>query len=333
MVDAHKYDPLNPASESYSGFRETLEDIRDMNSILQQTKEERKKAGAAVVLVDRWYYIDQQSSATQGPFSSEQMIGWKAQGFFTEELLVRNGEGAAGKGGFRPLAEWDLEELGRVEREREMEERVRKLREVEVEAVVEEGEEEEGKEEEDMIEQRLQALRGGQAIVEEIVEEVNEEDESENGAEREQYEGEVVDMFPNANARDDEEEEEEEEEEEVEYPVADYPGDDDLDYPADVGYPADVSYPAEADLHPHPGEEDQDGAKVQVPAADDAKPTPQLKKKKLGKKMSKLKPVARSAVKKKKKKTVVAKSQTQDQTQDLDQDQELGDFFNEVSNS
>jgi hypothetical protein len=47
---------------------------------------------------DRWFYLDPQNQI-QGSFSSEQMAGWFAAGYFTLNLMIKRGKDEA----FSPL--------------------------------------------------------------------------------------------------------------------------------------------------------------------------------------------------------------------------------------
>jgi len=93
--DTERFDPLCPAEEGYSEYRSKDQIERSTKRKKQATlsselsgttaNETNKKKPCA------WYYIDQ-SGTGQGPFKSEQMIGWKQAGFFPTETMVRDGE-------------------------------------------------------------------------------------------------------------------------------------------------------------------------------------------------------------------------------------------------
>ena len=88
------YDPLCPADQGYSEYR-SKDQIQRSTRSQKKTKVQEDGVGNATKIKEKarcqWYYIDQ-SGTTQGPFQSEQMIGWSQAGFFPNEIMVRNGQ-------------------------------------------------------------------------------------------------------------------------------------------------------------------------------------------------------------------------------------------------
>lgn len=127
------FDPLCPADDGYSDYR-SKEQIQRSVILSQKKKREDKcdgngkgeEVGKEVDddddddggggggdgkknrnlndIVCHWHYIDQ-SGYVQGPFSSEQMMGWNQAGFFPSNTLVKNGQ----DGRFVELGLVDLE--------------------------------------------------------------------------------------------------------------------------------------------------------------------------------------------------------------------------------
>jgi GYF domain. len=124
------FDPLCPADDGYSEYR-SKEQIQRSVMFSQKKKREDKcdgegkgeEVGKEVDddddgggggdgkknrnlndIVCQWHYIDQ-SGYVQGPFSSEQMMGWNQAGFFPSNTLVKNGQ----DGRFVELGLVDLE--------------------------------------------------------------------------------------------------------------------------------------------------------------------------------------------------------------------------------
>ncbi len=103
-----RYDPLCPNDEGYGEYRD--KDQIKRSTLKQKEKQKRQKIngdddddGNNVTKPCSWYYIDQ-SGICQGPFQSEQMVGWDGAGFFPKETMVRNGE----EGEFVEIAMVDL---------------------------------------------------------------------------------------------------------------------------------------------------------------------------------------------------------------------------------
>jgi hypothetical protein len=101
------FDPLCPADDGYSDYRSKDQIQRSM--LAQKKKRENghgteDKERISDEAIDggggrdeklnvtcQWYYIDQ-SGNVQGPFSSDQMMGWNQAGFFPSDTLVKNGQ-------------------------------------------------------------------------------------------------------------------------------------------------------------------------------------------------------------------------------------------------
>lgn len=264
--DADIYDPCCPSADGYADYRDKEQITRGAQ---QQPGGKKNKKGKkdgqqqqqqpGPPLVDRWYYVDNQSGRTQGPFTTEQMAQWRGAGFFPPATPTRNGE----DGPFRPLSAVDLS--------------APLLRPPAPEApdvvdAVGSKSGEDNADADDGIEARIAALKGGAnqdpppkaeadddadariaALRDERV--ANHADDGETAAEQAAPYGapETYDDEPPAYSLDDD----------AAYPAdVPYPVDDDVEYPADVPYPVDDAYPGGDEAYP-----DTDGAYGQ--AADD----------------------------------------------------------------
>ena len=112
-------DPCCPSADGYADYRDQEQIAR--GAAAPQRKRVREKGGqgsadadalaragrnaSSPPLVDRWYYIDNQSGTVQGPYASDQMMQWQGAGFFPSTTPVRNGDP---DGQFLPLSSLDL---------------------------------------------------------------------------------------------------------------------------------------------------------------------------------------------------------------------------------
>ncbi|GFH57630.1 hypothetical protein CTEN210_14106 [Chaetoceros tenuissimus] len=87
------YDPLCPADEGYSDYRskEQIQKSTTSKKKVTDGDKDHMENGKISVKKVQWYYIDQ-SAIVQGPFQSDQMIGWNSAGFFPSDTMVRNGD-------------------------------------------------------------------------------------------------------------------------------------------------------------------------------------------------------------------------------------------------
>lgn len=101
------YDPVNPSSTGYADYRNKDQIERQSKQVSKLQKEQMEHAEQLLAAHDAekqetipvtaaytastaiWYYKDNTSGSLQGPFSAEQMLGWKS--FFTSDTPVRFG--------------------------------------------------------------------------------------------------------------------------------------------------------------------------------------------------------------------------------------------------
>ena len=114
------YDPVNPSSTGYADYRNKDQIERQSKQVCKLKKEQREHAEQHVAAHNAkklearpentaytastaiWYYKDNTSGSLQGPFSAEQMLGWKS--FFTSDTPVRFGH----EGDFVELSQVDF---------------------------------------------------------------------------------------------------------------------------------------------------------------------------------------------------------------------------------
>jgi len=110
--DADIYDPCCPSADGYADYRDKEQIARGgQQPVKKKTKKDRQQPlpqhaqpPPTQQLVDRWYYVDNQTGSIQGPFTSEQMMQWAGAGFFPPQTPIRNGE----HGTLSPLSSIDL---------------------------------------------------------------------------------------------------------------------------------------------------------------------------------------------------------------------------------
>lgn len=235
--DGERFDPLCPADEGYA-------DYRSSEQIKRSTNAKKKKDVEGATIKCSWHYIDQGGNV-QGPFSSEQMSGWRQVGFFPDNTMVRNGTGTE----FVEISSVDLMTGELLHNETEasqyVEDRIAALRAEHLETVMDK--------EDGGVDDRIAALRA------ELQSKV------EGGEENEEYDQEVDHMrhsetmlrdvepnehaaagptFPNEEAVPSYPLADTTEEYNDEYPVPDDDvGNESIPYPADIDYPVDYSYP------------------------------------------------------------------------------------------
>ncbi|KAL9181405.1 hypothetical protein ACHAXT_010210 [Thalassiosira profunda] len=110
-------DPCCPSADGYGEYRNREQIERQSKEVASRQKEQQDHAARHVAAQEEkaasqpqtynmqqqtWFYRDNTSGTIQGPFSGEQMMGWKA--FFPPTTPVRFGE----DGAFVPLAEVDF---------------------------------------------------------------------------------------------------------------------------------------------------------------------------------------------------------------------------------
>eukprot|EP00978_Attheya_sp_CCMP212_P017273 scaffold45972_cov43-Attheya_sp.AAC.1 len=113
-LEESKKDPCCPSGDGYSDYRNmsivvTSRNNNNNNNNPTPPKDEANKGSRQEnsnvpenqTWVDRWYYVDNSSSAIQGPFSPHQMMAWRDMNCFPLTTPVRNGE----EGSFQPLSQ------------------------------------------------------------------------------------------------------------------------------------------------------------------------------------------------------------------------------------
>jgi len=116
------YDPVNPSNTGYAEYRNKDQIERQSKQVSKLQKEQREHAEQHLAAHDAekqetgpvisaytastaiWYYKDNTSGSLQGPFSAEQMLGWKT--FFTLDTPVRFGHDT--EGNFIELSQVDF---------------------------------------------------------------------------------------------------------------------------------------------------------------------------------------------------------------------------------
>ncbi|KAL7437219.1 hypothetical protein ACHAXM_005518 [Skeletonema potamos] len=102
--EADVNDPVNPSSEGYGEYRNREQIERQSKEVSMRQKEQidhanqlmtsqQKKQEQLKVSENAWYYRDNSSGSVQGPFSREQMLGWRDAGFFPPTTPIRFGHG------------------------------------------------------------------------------------------------------------------------------------------------------------------------------------------------------------------------------------------------
>jgi hypothetical protein len=235
-ADEERFDPLCPADEGYGEYRSS-------EQIKRSTTAKKKKDAEGGTKKCSWYYIDQGENI-QGPFSSEQMFGWREVGFFPDNTMVRNGTGTE----FVEISSVDLMtgELLHVGNEpsQSIEDRIAMLRAEHLETVMDK--------EGGGVDVRIAALRAELQPEVEGGEENEENDELvgpmyhpesvsvDNDDEQHFVAGPVVvddegvPSYPHVDTAD---------EPYYEYPVPDDEENESIPYPVDIDYPVDEFYP------------------------------------------------------------------------------------------
>jgi hypothetical protein len=223
-ADDERFDPLCPADEGYS-------DYRSSEQIKRSTTGKKKKDVEGETSKCSWHYIDQVGNI-QGPFSSEQMSGWRQVGFFPDNTMVRNGNGTE----FVEISTIDLMTGDLLHAENEpsqsIEDRIAALKAEHLETVVDK--------EGGGVDDRIAALK---AELKPPVESSKEHDQEEARLEENQYlvhgpaiaNNEAVPSYPVMDTK---------EEYNYEYPVQEDDGEiQSVPYPVDIDYPVDEFYP------------------------------------------------------------------------------------------
>ena len=233
-ADDERFDPLCPADEGYS-------DYRSSEQIKRSTTGKKKKDVEGGTIKCSWHYIDQGGNI-QGPFSSEQMSGWRQVGFFPDNTMVRNGNGTE----FVEISTVDLMTGDLLHAENEplqsIEDRIAALKAEHLETVVDK--------EGGGVDDRIAALK---AELKPPVESSKEHDQEEASLEQNQYlvddpaiaSNEAVASYPVMDTM---------EEYNYEYPVQEDDGEiQSVPYPVDIDYPVDEFYPdTDAAYAPYP---------------------------------------------------------------------------------
>ena len=116
--EADVNDPVNPSSEGYGEYRNREQIERQSKEVSMRQKEQIDHANQHMASQDQkqqqlnasenaWYYRDNSSGAVQGPFSGQQMMGWRDAGFFPPTTPIRFGHGEMNEE-FIPLSEIDF---------------------------------------------------------------------------------------------------------------------------------------------------------------------------------------------------------------------------------
>lgn len=116
--EADVYDPVNPSSEGYGEYRNREQIERQSKEVSMRQKEQIDHANQHMasqqqkqlqlhVSENAWYYRDNSSGAVQGPFSGDQMVGWRDAGFFPPTTPIRFGHGEMNEE-FIPLSDVDF---------------------------------------------------------------------------------------------------------------------------------------------------------------------------------------------------------------------------------